>query len=255
MASSDTLDGEPTAPLVVRGVFKSYALGEAPVEVLRGCTLEVPRGELCAVMGPSGVGKSTLLNCIAGLVTVDRGKIAVAGQDLTRLDDEARTVLRRDRIGVIYQFFNLVPHLTVHENVLLPYLIAGERPDESSVERALSAVGMNRRRAHLPSQLSGGEMQLVAIARALVRSPSVILADEPTGNVNVATGRRIMTLLQQVTRKSDAAMLLVTHHPEDAAAADRVEFMRDGAFEAGATLSGAAVSAASVHDRLKELGI
>jgi len=255
LAGTDRTDGEATTPLSVRSLYKNYALGDAPVEVLRGLSLELSPGELCAVMGPSGVGKSTLLNCIAGIVTADEGRIEVAGQDLTRMDDDARTTVRRDCIGVIYQFFNLVPHLTVEENILLPYLIAGEKPDGKAVIEALSSVGMSGRKAHLPSQLSGGEMQLVAIARALVRHPKIILADEPTGNVNVATGRRIMTLLHDVTRASSAAMLLVTHHPEDAARADRVEFMRDGAFEDEATLAGSEVCAGAIHDRLKELGI
>jgi putative ABC transport system ATP-binding protein len=241
--------------LRLRGVARSYPLGEARLEVLRGIELEVPPGEMCAVMGPSGVGKSTLLNCVAGLDVPDRGAIEVFGEDVSKLDDRSRTLLRRRRIGIIYQFFNLVPTLTARENVLLPYLIEGEPADEDAIARALDRVGMARRADHLPSQLSGGEMQLVSIARAIVRRPGLLLADEPTGNVNVATGRRVMALLAEVVKEAGTAMLIVTHNPEDAARADRVVFMRDGVFCEDAELRGADVSSAAVHNQLKAIGI
>jgi putative ABC transport system ATP-binding protein len=239
----------------VRDVQKSYALGESSLPVLRGVGVEVPRGQMCAVMGPSGVGKSTLLNCIAGLDVPDAGRIEVLGQDMAAEGDEGRTLLRRRKVGIVYQFFNLVPTLTARENVMLPFLIDGAAPDAAAVEAALDRVGMQKRAGHLPAQLSGGEMQLVSIARALVRRPALLLADEPTGNVNVATGRRIMALLAEVVKEAACAMLLVTHNPEDAARADRVVFMRDGAFCAEAELAGADVGSANVHDRLKSLGI
>jgi putative ABC transport system ATP-binding protein len=239
----------------VRDVKKSYALGESSLEVLRGVGVEVPRGQMCAVMGPSGVGKSTLLNCIAGLDVPGSGRIEVLGQDMAALDEEGRTLLRRRRIGIVYQFFNLVPTLSALENVTLPFLIDGVEPDADAASRALARVGMTGRASHLPAQLSGGEMQLVSIARALVRKPALVLADEPTGNVNVATGRRIMALLAEVVREVECALFLVTHNPEDAARADRVVFMKDGAFCDDAELSGAEVSSAAVHDRLKSLGI
>jgi putative ABC transport system ATP-binding protein len=241
--------------LSVRGVEKSYSLGEARTPVLQGVDLDLHAAETCAVMGPSGVGKSTLLGCIAGLEGVDAGRIELLGQDLTKLDDHGRTLLRRKRIGVIYQFFNLVSNLTVYENIVLPYLIDGEPPDDAAVQAMLERVGMTQRADHQPSQLSGGEMQLASIARALVRGPSLVLADEPTGNVNVATGRRIMALLAEVVREARASLLLVTHNPEDAAKADRVVFMRDGAIVAGEGLAGAEVTPAAVHDRLRALGI
>jgi putative ABC transport system ATP-binding protein len=241
--------------LRVRAVTKSYALGEQRVEVLRGVGLDVPRGEMCAVMGPSGVGKSTLLNAIAGLDVPDEGSIEVLGHDLSARDEEGRTLLRRRHVGIVYQFFNLVQTLSARENVMLPFLIDGARPDPGAVAAALGRVGMSGRADHLPSQLSGGEMQLVSIARALVRRPALLLADEPTGNVNVATGRRIMALLAEVAREASCAMLLVTHNPEDAARADRVVFMKDGALCDDAELSGDTVSSPAIHDRLKSLEI
>ncbi len=247
---------ERDAPaLLIRDVGKTYALGESRLEVLKGVNLEIPVGEMCAVMGPSGVGKSTLLNCIAGLDVPDKGEIRVLGGDMAKLDDLGRTLLRRRRIGIVYQFFNLVSNLTARENVLLPFLIDGARAEHDEVDRALERVGMSGRKNHLPGQLSGGEMQLVSIARALVRKPSLVLADEPTGNVNVATGRRIMALLAEILKETSSAMLLVTHNPEDAARADRVVFMKDGALCDEAALAGAEVSSAAVHDRLKSLGI
>lgn len=246
----------PDAPAVrIRGLRKTYALGASPVEVLKGLDLEVERGALTAVMGPSGAGKSTLLNLIAGLDDPDEGEVRVLDRDMATLDDNQRTIQRRRAIGIIYQFFNLVPNLSVRENVLLPFLIDGEAGDSAAVERALERVGMTHRIDHLPSQLSGGEMQLVSIARAIVRRPAVFLADEPTGNVNVATGKRIMALLREVLDESAAAMVLVTHNPEDAARADRVVFLEDGRIRPENDLRAEAVTVAGVHERLLELGI
>lgn len=253
MAAPGGADGaQPVA--AVRGLEKGYDLGQERIEVLTGLELEVRRGELLAVMGPSGVGKSTLLNCLAGLDTPDAGAVEVLGTDLARLADHGRTLARRRSIGIIYQFFNLVPNLDVEENVLLPYLIDGRRPELEEVTRALERVGMSHRKRHLPSQLSGGEMQLVSIARAIVLKPPLILADEPTGNVNVATGRRIMALLREVLHESESAMVLVTHNPEDAARADRVVFLKDGRIDE-AHLAGERVTVANIHERLRVLGI
>jgi putative ABC transport system ATP-binding protein len=241
--------------LSVSGLTKSYGLGEARIDVLRGVDLDVAPGEICAVMGPSGVGKSTLLHLVAGLDEPDAGTIEVLGTKLNGLDDRARTLIRRDRIGIVYQFFNLVSNLTALENVLLPYYIADLTPDCAEAERALERVGMAKRKDHLPAQLSGGEMQLVSIARALVRKPGLVLADEPTGNVNVATGRRILALLREVLKESQSSMLMVTHNPEDAARADRVVFMKDGLLPAEAAISNGAIDVAQIHARLRELGI
>jgi putative ABC transport system ATP-binding protein len=241
--------------LSVRGLTKSYGLGEARIDVLRGVNLDVGAGEICAVMGPSGVGKSTLLHLVAGLDEPDAGTIEVLGTKLTGLDDRARTLIRRDRIGIVYQFFNLVSNLTALENVLLPYYIADVAPDRAEAERALERVGMSKRKDHLPAQLSGGEMQLVSIARALVRKPGLLLADEPTGNVNVATGRRILALLREVLKESQSAMLMVTHNPEDAARADRVVFMKDGLLPEESAIATETIDVADIHARLRELGI
>lgn len=241
--------------LLVRGLTKNYGMGEARIAVLRGVDLEVAPGELCAVMGPSGVGKSTLLHLVAGLDEPDQGTVEVLGTRLTGLDDRERTLIRRDKIGIVYQFFNLVSNLTALENVLLPFYIAEVPPDQGAAERALERVGMGKRAQHLPAQLSGGEMQLVSIARALVRKPALLLADEPTGNVNVATGRRILTLLREVLKETGSSLLMVTHNPEDAARADRVVFMRDGQFPAESALSGDELDVARIHARLRELGI
>lgn len=241
--------------LSVRGLSKNYGLGEAQIAVLRGVDLDVAEGEMCAVMGPSGVGKSTLLNLVAGLDEPDDGTIEVLGTSLVGLDDQARTLVRRDKIGIVYQFFNLVSNLTALENVLLPFYIAEVQPDRAAARHWLERVGMLKRADHLPAQLSGGEMQLVSIARALVRKPALVLADEPTGNVNVATGRRILALLREVLKETGSSLLMVTHNPEDAARADRVVFMKDGLVPPEVSLQGDAVDVAEIHQRLRELGI
>jgi putative ABC transport system ATP-binding protein len=239
--------------VAVEGLEKSYALGTARVDVLRGVSFSVARGERVAIMGPSGSGKSTILNCIAGLEVPERGRVLVQGKDLSRLDDDDRTLERRRTLGIIYQFFNLVPNLDVKENILLPYLIDGDAPSEGAIERALERVGMQHRASHLPSQLSGGEMQLVSIARAIVRKPKLILADEPTGNVNVGTARKIMTLLKDVVRESESALILVTHNPEDASKMDRVLFLKDGEIDPRLAISDPEVSVASIHAKLESL--
>jgi putative ABC transport system ATP-binding protein len=241
--------------LSVRGLTKSYGLGDARIVVLRGVNLDVERGEMCAVMGPSGAGKSTLLHLVAGLDEPDEGTVEVLGTPLAGLDDRARTLIRRDKIGIVYQFFNLVSNLTAIENVLLPFYIADVAPDRALAENALERVGMKNRANHLPAQLSGGEMQLVSIARALVRKPGLVLADEPTGNVNVATGRRILNLLREVLKETKSSLLMVTHNPEDAARADRVVFLKDGVMPRDAAIAGDGVDVAKIHERLRELGI
>ena len=183
--------------------------------------MEVPAAQMCAVMGPSGVGKSTLLNCIAGLDVPERANRRSSARTSRRSTTSAARLLRRRRIGIVYQFFNLVSNLTARKTCSFPSSSTAARADEGGESRP-RAGGHDGRKDHLPGQLSGGEMQLVSIARALVRRPSLVLADEPTGNVNVATGRRIMALLAEAVREAYCALLLVTHNPEDAALADRV---------------------------------
>lgn len=203
--------------LELDGLGKSF--GETPV--FGGVSLRLARGEFVALLGESGVGKSTLLNCIAGLETADRGRIAVAGQDLAALDEAGRARLRRSTLGFVFQAFHVLPHLSVAENVALPLLLLG-RPDTARVQALLQAVGLNGLGARFPAQLSGGQLQRVAIARAVVHGPGLILADEPTGNLDPDTAERVLSLLLAQVREAGAACLLVTHSAAAAARADRV---------------------------------
>jgi len=203
--------------LMLEGLSKSY--GET--RVFHDVTLELGAGEFVALLGESGVGKSTLLNCIAGLDAADSGRITVAGQDLAALDEAGRARLRRARLGFVFQAFHVLPHLTVAENVALPLLLLN-RPDERRVAALLDAVGLGGLGARYPAQLSGGQLQRVAIARAVVHSPGLILADEPTGNLDPETAERVLGVLLAQVREAGAACLLVTHSEAAAARADRV---------------------------------
>jgi putative ABC transport system ATP-binding protein len=212
-------------------VVKTYAQGDAPVRALAGISLDVARGEFVSVMGPSGSGKSTLLHVMGGLDRADGGDVWVDGQRLADLDDDAVTLLRRREIGFVFQFFNLLPTLTARENVALPLLLDGvpRREAERRGERMLERVGLLTRRQHRPHELSGGEMQRVAIARALVIEPSVLLADEPTGNLDSRTGGDILTLLAEAVGELGQTIVMVTHDPRAAACSSRVLRLRDGA--------------------------
>jgi len=194
-------------------------LGDTPV--FADVTLRLAAGEFVALLGESGVGKSTLLNCIAGLEPADAGTIVVAGTDLGGLDDDARARLRRARVGFVFQAFHVLPHLTVQENVALPLLLLG-RPDARRVESLLAAVGLGGVGARMPAELSGGQLQRVAIARAVVHAPALILADEPTGNLDPGTAGRVLDVLRAQVREAGAACLLVTHSAAAAARTDRV---------------------------------
>jgi putative ABC transport system ATP-binding protein len=203
--------------LLIAGLAKSYA--DTPV--FRDIDLTLARGEFVALLGDSGVGKSTLLNCIAGLDRPDRGHIELDGQELAQLDDDAGARLRRTRLGFVFQAFHVLPHLSVAENVGLPLRLLG-RPDEARVQALLDAVGLAGLGARAPAQLSGGQLQRVAIARAVVHRPSLILADEPTGNLDPATAERVLSLLVEQVHEAGSACLLVTHSQAAAARADRV---------------------------------
>ena len=207
--------------LQVQGLAKRY--GE--VGVFRGVSMAVAAGEFVAVVGESGVGKSTLLNCMAGLDTWQEGSIRVDGVDLAELDDEQRALLRRAKLGFVFQAFHVLPHLDVAQNVGLPLLLL-KRPDAARVEQMLEAVGLAGLGARLPQSLSGGQLQRVAIARALVHQPRLLLADEPTGNLDPGTAARVLHLLRDQARETGAALVLVTHSEAAAALADRVLHLR-----------------------------
>ena len=221
---------DDTTPAVrIRGLSKTYGEGRTEVRALRGVDLDVPPGELLAIMGPSGSGKSTLLHILGALDAPSGGTIEVAGQLQAGLDDSALTRLRRDHIGFVFQFFNLLPSLTAAENVLLPALIA-RRHERGLRERALELlgrVGLGDRADHLPSELSGGQQQRVSIARALLLEPELILADEPTGNLDRRSSREILALLRDLVSDGHT-IVMVTHDPTAAVVADRVMFLRDG---------------------------
>ncbi len=228
--------GDPTVQTTTDAVVAAHDLtrryGEGPtaVDALRGVTLEVGRGALVAVMGPSGSGKSTLMHLLAGLDKPTSGSVAIAGIELTALDDTKLTRLRREHIGFVFQFFNLLPMLNAEENVVLPLSIAGERPDRAWLTELLDKMGLEDRRRHRPSELSGGQQQRVAIARALVTQPALLLADEPTGNLDTRTGEEVLALFAELHRGGQT-IVIVTHEPDVAAHARRRVVLRDGAIE------------------------
>ena len=209
-------------------VTRRYGSGDTAVDALRGVSLDVAAGELTAVMGPSGSGKSTLMHILAGLDKPTSGDVQIAGERLAGMNDKDLTLLRRRHIGFIFQFFNLLPMLTAEENVLLPLSIAGEKPDDGWFEDLLDKMGLADRRTHRPSELSGGQQQRVAIARALVTQPTVVFADEPTGNLDSTTGGEILELLRESVATLGQTIVMVTHEPRAAAIADRVLFLADG---------------------------
>jgi putative ABC transport system ATP-binding protein len=211
-----------------REVTRRYGEGEAAVDALQGVSLDVQTGELVAVMGASGSGKSTLMHLLAALDKPTAGSIRIAGEDVGELSDREVTLLRRRHIGFVFQFFNLLPMLTAEENVALPLSIAGEKPDPVFFENLLDRVGLTDRRTHRPAELSGGQQQRVAIARALVSKPTVVFADEPTGNLDSKTGAGILELLRVSAEELGQTMMMVTHDAHAAEIADRVLFLADG---------------------------
>jgi putative ABC transport system ATP-binding protein len=209
-------------------VTRRYGDGEAAVDALRGVSLTVRPGELVAVMGPSGSGKSTLMHLLAALDKPTSGTVTIAGQDVGSLSDSEVTKLRREHIGFVFQFFNLLPMLDAEENIRLPLTIAGEKADPEFFENLLKRVGLTDRRSHRPAELSGGQQQRVAIARALVSQPTVVFADEPTGNLDSKTGAEILELLRASAEELNQTMVMVTHDANAATIADRVLFLADG---------------------------
>ena len=209
-------------------ITRVYGDGETAVHALNGCSVGVSRGELTAVMGPSGSGKSTMMHILAGLDTPTSGSVAIEGIDITTLGDNDLTKLRRRHIGFIFQFFNLLPMLTAEENIRLPLELGGAKIDDEWVEEVIKRTGLDERRTHRPSELSGGQQQRVAIARALASRPTVIFADEPTGNLDSTTSKEILELLRETVSNYGQTMVMVTHDAGAAAIADRVLFLADG---------------------------
>jgi putative ABC transport system ATP-binding protein len=224
----DVAERAPTAVVAARDITRRYGEGDTAVDALRGVSLEVQQGKLTAVMGPSGSGKSTLMHILAALDRPTSGEIWIAGTKLGSLNDTEITKLRRKHIGFIFQFFNLLPMLTAEENVLLPLTIAGEKPEGAWREELIKKVGLDDRRTHRPAELSGGQQQRVAIARALVSRPTVVFADEPTGNLDSTTSAEILELMRDSVDTLGQTTVMVTHDPRAASIADRILFLADG---------------------------
>ena len=219
-----------TAPTIVTAshLSKRYGQGDAQVEALSDVSLEIELGRMTAIMGPSGSGKSTLMHILAGLDQPSEGSVSIAGLEISSMNDSQLTKLRREQIGFVFQFFNLLPMLTAEENVLLPLSIAGVKPDREWVEELIDSVGIADRRTHRPSEMSGGQQQRVSIARALVSSPTVLFADEPTGNLDSTTSQEVLALLRHSVEELGQTTVMVTHDPKAAAFADRILFLADG---------------------------
>jgi putative ABC transport system ATP-binding protein len=221
-------NGKPGAVVVADDVTRRYGEGDTAVDALKGVSLAVDQGKLTAVMGPSGSGKSTLMHILAGLDKPTAGSVEISGTEITKLKDSELTKLRRRHIGFVFQFFNLLPMLTAEENITLPLSIAGDKPDAEWFKGLIEKVGLADRLTHRPSELSGGQQQRVAIARALVSRPTVLFADEPTGNLDSATGSEILTLMRDSVDSYGQTTVMVTHEPRAAAIADRILFLADG---------------------------
>ena len=232
-------------------VWKVYGSGEAQVVALRGVDVELQRGRYTAIMGPSGSGKSTLMHCLAGLDTVTRGEVFIADVKVTGLNDAGLTTLRRDKVGFVFQQFNLLPTLSAEENILLPLAIAGRKPDQGWFDTVVDAVNLRDRLTHRPAQLSGGQQQRVACARAMVSRPEVIFADEPTGNLDSRSGAEVLGFLRDSVRQFGQTIVMVTHDPNAASYADRVVFLLDGHIVDEL----ASPTAEAVLDKLKRLDV
>lgn len=214
--------------LEVENLSKTYGQGEAAVHALRGATFTVPKGEFVAVVGESGSGKSTLLNLIGGLDTPTEGKVLIDGKDIFAMKDRSLTVFRRRNIGFVFQSFNLIPELTVEQNILFPVLLDYQTPDQAYLEELLEVLGLTERRHHLPGQLSGGQQQRAAIGRALITRPALILADEPTGNLDTRNSGEVIALLKKASRTYEQTIVMITHSRTIAQTADRILQVSDG---------------------------
>jgi putative ABC transport system ATP-binding protein len=251
MTTPAPADGAGMQPVVsARDLTRRYGEGDTAVDALRGVSLDVRKGELTAVMGPSGSGKSTLMHILAGLDRPTSGEVTIAGTGLSALNDNDLTKLRRKHIGFVFQFFNLLPMLDAEENIVLPLSIAGEKPDKAWVDDLLEQVGLTQRRSHRPAELSGGQQQRVAIGRALVNKPTIIFADEPTGNLDSKTSGEILELLDRSVHELGQTIVMVTHEARAAAFADRVLFLDDGLIVREATN----ISAHDIVAAMEDLG-
>ncbi|MGI8983383.1 MAG: ABC transporter ATP-binding protein [Acidimicrobiales bacterium] len=240
----------PSAAARAVDITKVYGQGDAEVRALDGITVDFATGHFSAIMGPSGSGKSTLMHCMAGLDTITSGQVHVGAVELSSLNDKELTRLRRDQIGFIFQSYNLVPTLTAAENITLPMDIAGRKPDEAWVNRLIDTVGLRPRLSHRPSELSGGQQQRVAAARALASRPSIVFADEPTGNLDSRSGAEILEFLRASVRDFGQTVVMVTHDPVAASYAERVVFLGDGRIVDEMT----GPTAERVLDRMKGFG-
>jgi putative ABC transport system ATP-binding protein len=227
---SSTHPGDTTTSAArAQNLTKVYGAGETAVTALHDVTVAFERGHFSAIMGPSGSGKSTLMHCLAGLDSITSGSAIIGEVELNRLDDKSLTLLRREAVGFVFQSFNLIPTLTALENITLPMDIAGRKPDQAWLDVVIDTVGLRDRLHHRPSELSGGQQQRVACARALASRPTIIFADEPTGNLDSRSGVEVLSLLQRSVREMGQTIVMVTHDPSAASYADRVVFLSDGA--------------------------
>ena len=214
--------------LEVKNISKTYGSGETAVEALRNVSFSVGKGEFLAIVGESGSGKSTLLNMIGALDSPTAGKVIIDGKDIMEMKDNAATIFRRRNIGFIFQAFNLIPELTVEQNIVFPLLLDYQKPDQKYLDEILKSLNLENRRKHLPSQLSGGQQQRVAIGRALITKPSIILADEPTGNLDSQNSNEVIALLKDATRRYEQTIIMITHNRVIAQSADRILQVKDG---------------------------
>ena len=214
--------------LQVQGLTKTYGMGNTTVKALNDVSFSVNKGEFVAIVGESGSGKSTLMHLIGGVDRGDSGSITVDGNNIGELNESQLAIFRRRNIGIVYQFYNLIPTLTAEENIMLPYLLDNRRPEQSKLKEILATIGLSERAKHLPSQLSGGQQQRVSIGRALINDPAIILADEPTGNLDSKSSREVMDLLKLSNKRYNQTLLVITHDEKIAMQADRIIVIRDG---------------------------